>query len=379
MSLQDVRRVLGERSALIEYFFLGENLMAWSITRSEVTAHFTSVDAKSLDGDIRTFHNECQSGGAVSDRLGRRLADIFLKPFSEALRASSELIVVPYGSAHILPFQLLPWEGRPLVATHALRILPSASLLRFLPVSGATTAEGVLAVGNPSNMSYATELGSVPQKFPPLPAAGAEATFVSSLFSRSALLLDAKATDTNVRAKLSDYPILHFATHAYLAADAPLRSAVLLADGTALTVYDFMGMRIEGRLVVLSACETGVGNRTPGDEMLGLTRGLLAAGARAAVVSLWEVNSHSTSLLMEQFYRRLSAGDSPPVALQAAQNHVRVLTPKAARQALNKLRTLHGDARTAGRSGPLETLTSLLQGSTDYRQPFYWAPFVVVG
>jgi CHAT domain-containing protein len=77
-----------------------------------------------------------------------------------------------------------------------------------------------------------------------------------------------------------------------------LQSAILLAEGGALTVSDLVGMRLDKPLVVLSACETGVGQTTAGDELLGLTRGLLAAGARAAVVSLWSVDDHSTSLLM---------------------------------------------------------------------------------
>src|SRR5215470_8738874 len=75
---------------------------------------------------------------------------------------------------------------------------------------------------------------------------------------------------------------LHFATHGNLSQDAPLASSILLAKGEELTVYELMGLRLDADLVVLSACEMGRGETTGGDDVVGLLRGLLAAGARAA-------------------------------------------------------------------------------------------------
>src|SRR5262249_52467544 len=149
-------------------------------------------------------------------------------------------------------------------------------------------------------------------------AAAAEAAFVASLFGQPALLGEA-ATERAVRERIPDCPLIHFATHGKLSEESPLSSAIALANGEELTVYELMGLRLNAELVVLSACNTGQGETTGGDDVLGLTRGLLGAGARAAVVSLWPVDDVSTSLLMGEFYRRLRAGDAPAVALRAAQ------------------------------------------------------------
>ncbi|NIN95911.1 MAG: CHAT domain-containing protein, partial [Anaerolineae bacterium] len=85
------------------------------------------------------------------------------------------------------------------------------------------------------------------------------------------------ATEAAVRQLLVDYPVLHLATHGYLSEEAPLLSSILLANGEALTVYELMGLQLNADLIVLSACETARGQTTGGDDVLGLTRGLLAA------------------------------------------------------------------------------------------------------
>jgi len=167
-------------------------------------------------------------------------------------------------------------------------------------------------------------------------------------------------------------------------------SSLLLADGEALTVYELMGLRLDADLVVLSACETGRGKVTGGDEVLGLTRGLLASGARAAVVSLWPVSDASTTLLMGAFYRRLRAGDSPAQALRSAQNYLRRLRGDAIDQELERLqeavetsiarrgngrRNREFDAGIRNNGSHRRRQTE----SRDYSHPFYWAPFVLVG
>ena len=88
-------------------------------------------------------------------------------------------------------------------------------------------------------------------------------------------------------------PLVHFATHGTLDAETPLNSTVALAQHDELTVHELMSLRLDARLVVLSACGTGQGESTGGDDLLGLTRGLLAAGAQAALVTLWPVDDHA--------------------------------------------------------------------------------------
>jgi CHAT domain-containing protein len=196
-------------------------------------------------------------------------------------------------------------------------------------------------------MAYQPLDGSPPINFDPLSAAEIEAQFVASLFREGRALVSAEATASTVIPLLAEYPLLHLATHGYLSEEAPLLSAIMLANGESLSVYELMGLQLNADLVVLSACNTARGETTRGDDVLGLTRGLLAAGARAAVVSLWSVNDISTSLLMGEFYRELGRGSPPDIALQTAQQYLR-----------------RSDSKDI---------------QADYSHPCFWAPFVLVG
>ena len=162
-------------------------------------------------------------------------------------------------------------------------------------------------------------------------------------------------------------------------------SSIALAKGEHITALELSSLRLDASLVVLSACQTGRGELTPGDDVLGLVRGVLSTGARRAVVTLWTVDDDSTALLMARFYERLRANLSVPRALREAQDYLRLLTPDAKHAELARLR-----ARTeAGRRShgpaiePAGTKRDVSQSATqpvrDYRHPYYWAPFIVIG
>jgi len=136
---------------------------------------------------------------------------------------------------------------------------------------------------------------------------------------------------------------VHLATHGIVDEQAPLFSALLTspAEGqpSRVSLFELTSRRIRARLVVLSACETGLGKLFAGDEVAGLTRALLEAGAETVVASLWKVSDESTATLMAEFHRRRQAGTNSAQALREAALSVR---------------------RT-------------------FAHPFYWAPFVLTG
>jgi CHAT domain-containing protein len=132
--------------------------------------------------------------------------------------------------------------------------------------------------------------------------------------------------------------VLHLACHGLFRADNPIFSSLKLYDGW-LTAANVMPLRLDGALVTLSACESGRSQVLLGDEVVGLTRGFLGAGAATLVVTLWLVQDETTATLMADWYHRLRQGQSPTAALRAAQQALR------------------------------ET----------YRHPYFWAPFTVVG
>jgi len=389
LSLAAVSSALPADAALLQYAFLGDDLLAWAITQQGVAAvHRMTTQTNKLKRQMREFHHSCEQRQAP-DELGRELARALLTPFDQILQAYSQLIVVPYSTAHLLPFHALPWRDQLLAVSHRISYLPSASLIQFLdPNPDTRRATRVLAVGNPAQMRYRAPGRFELEALQALPEAATEATYIASLFPGSKALIGTQATAVAVRAELGNYPLLHFATHGHLDPDVPLLSSIMLANGAVLTVYELMGLRIDADLVVLSACRTGQGEMTGGDDVLGLTRGLLGAGARAAVVSLWPVDDVSTSVFMGEFYRQLQAGRDPSAALQAAQKFLCGLTPEEINVELVRLQTAlqaAGAAETALQPVIREHSArhvgdeQHVPAPADYSHPYYWAPFILVG
>jgi len=152
--------------------------------------------------------------------------------------------------------------------------------------------------------------------------------------------LEEEAQHQRFEAEAGERQLIHLATHAQFRQDDPLFSALLLADGE-LTAQDLFNLELKASLVTFSACETGLGKLGGGDELLGLSRACLYAGASSLVLSLWRVEDQSVAELMQLFYTRLLAGRRKGAALRLAQ-------------------------------------VTLLQ-SESYRHPFFWAPFTLIG
>jgi CHAT domain-containing protein len=349
-----VRRLLPSGTLLLEYFFVGEELLIWAISADAApVAHHATFDTSAITRDIRALHSAID-GFAPWQPIAERLAAQLLVPFAAQIAACRDVLIVPHGAAHLLPFHLLPVNGAMLADRQSVSYLPSASALQWLsPRAMDPVAGQILVVGNPTL---------------DLPAATREAQCVAQQFPGATLLLEGDATEAAVRRAIPGMPLVHFATHGVLDEAMPLNSCLLLADGDELTVYELMLLRLQARLVVLSACSTGKGETTGGDDVLGLTRALLAAGAEAAVVSLWPVDDHSTALFMQEFYAGLSRGLAPRHALQAAQVALRSLTMAEI------------EVRTRGqRRSPAAAAAVIPDDEGGYRHPYFWAPFILVG
>lgn len=368
-TLDEIASLLPPGTALLQAMTLGDHLLVWAITREGMTAApVAEIRAETLALAARRFHAACARGEALEEPRNRDAAALLtghlVTPLAAVLEEQDRLILVPYGDLHLVPFAALPWKGGWLGRHWTLSHLPSASVLPRLSSHGARAgAESALVVGNPSRMSWSPPFG---ERFdlPALDFAEAEATHIAGLYG-GAPLVGAAATKEAVMAGIRDHRVLHFATHGVLSAEAPLLSGIVLADGAALTVNELMATSLDADLVTLSACNTALGARTGGDEVLGLTRGLLAAGARAAVVSLWSVFDGSTAVLMSKLYDELRAEPppGPAEALRRAQAWMIDLPP----------------AELAKRK---EALREVTQGATppaDRIHPQHWGAFLLVG
>ena len=309
--LAEIQARIAEDEALLEYYYDEGDFYAFVVTRESLAA--VRLDGADLEADVRTLRRALEApAGDTHEALGRKLHATLVRPLEARLAGRKALIVVAHGALHYLPFAALRSDTGYLLDAYALRFLPSASVLRYLRAGGGAGRAGILALGNPDLGDPKLDL-----KF-----AEEEALAIVQKVPQSRALVRKDATESAVRQFAAGFSILHFATHGEFNADAPLDSALLLArdersDGL-LSVSKLYAMRFDADLVTLSACETGLGKVASGDDVVGLTRGFLYAGASTVVASLWKVDDLATAALMTRFYDELRAGDRRQ-ALRAAQ------------------------------------------------------------
>ena len=231
---------------------------------------------------------------------------------------SHPVIFLPQGDLFMVPFAALPdAEGKYLIEHHTISTAPSIQTLAFTQVLAKRVVSlgGALVVGDPTMPDYdGTRLLK-------LNGARQEAIDVGKLLNTAPLLGD-QATKKNVLEQMQSATVLHFATHGLLdTIQGDIPGAIALApsgmDNGFLTSGEIFDLKLKADLVVLSACDTGRGKIT-GDGVLGLSRSFVAAGVPSAVVSLWAVGDHSTSILMNHFYRNLRTSPNKASALRQA-------------------------------------------------------------
>lgn len=240
----------------------------------------------------------------------RYLSERLLVPLRRHVEASRVWVVSPDGPLAYLPIEPLPWNGREVIQTRDVSYAVSLSLLVRMPARVETaTPRSMLGIG----ISSAEGL-------PGLPATEEEAREVTALFPRSTLLLGRDATEEALQkldasGALSRFHYVHLAAHATLSPRSSDLSAVHFTSGR-ITAAEWGAYRLNADLVVLSACETGLGVARAGEGVLGLPYAFTMAGARRLVLALWPVADEGAGEFMPRFYRRILAGKSPREALR---------------------------------------------------------------
>ena len=346
--------------------------------------HRRTIDADDFTAMLNRFARACREGTPWQETAAA-VAHLLIAPFSAEIRDAAALVVVPFMAGHRVPFHLLPFGGKAVGADRTVSSLPATGIVRHLTAKRPTglASASRLVVGNPTAMAWNPPGDGPAERYDPLQFAETEAQTVAR--PGDVCLVGAEATKKSVVPEINRHGILHFATHAHVATGAAQLSAVLLADGQALSVADMLGTGIAADLVVLSACDTGTGSLTDGDEVVGLTRGLFAAGAHQAVVSLWPVNDLSTCLLMRRFYQKLA-----DVTVAEALRHARgELARMDQSQQVDELLTLQDEL--ARHKAPPPMLEAVGQAAAthrgddpggklaDFRHPHFWAPFIHLG
>jgi tetratricopeptide (TPR) repeat protein len=273
-----------------------------------------------------------------------------IAPVADFLPTEGTLVIEPHASLWLVPFAALQLPDRTWMNDRwSLIYTPSAQTLteiRSEPCYATLDRSQVLVMGNPLMPTIRTEDG---REIVLAPLSGAEAeakSIVESLGDRQyTLLLQAQATESAVKELALTHNIIHLATHGIAYTEDPLNSFVAFAptatENGLLTAREVAQNReLPVDLVVLSACQTGLG-RVSGDGMLGLSRAFLIAGARTVIVSQWSVSDGATKELMVAFYQNYLASGNKAIALQLAMQKVRSMS--------------------------------------EYSNPRYWAAFAIVG
>jgi CHAT domain-containing protein/tetratricopeptide (TPR) repeat protein len=312
LSLSAVQeQLLDEETLLVEYFVLEEYSLAWVIGHDSFEAVQIDLSRSDLVAQVQYLRNLITEQDFDFD-VAADLYTALFAPLSPYIDGES-LLVVAHDALHYLPFAAL-WNReseRYLGEEIALSYTPSASALKFIRAKQSDNLGLLLALGNPD--------GSLAE-------AGEEVRAVAELFGTAPLLGEA-ATESLIYSGTSDVDFLHLAAHGVYNPYNPLYTRIELAgdqqnDGY-LEVHEIYGLNLRNtNLVVLSACETALGQQNDGDELIGLTRAFIYAGASGVISTLWTIDDRVSSLLMSSFYEHLESGMPSPEALRAAQQEI---------------------------------------------------------
>jgi CHAT domain-containing protein/tetratricopeptide (TPR) repeat protein len=321
----EVRRALAPDEALLEYLVGDSTTIVFIITADSVAALDLNVTRGTLAGLVDFARGTLASPTAGATRRAwraplRRLYGHLMAPVEATglLANTGRLLIAPHAELHYLPFAALLRPGirdEPLVDRYVVEYVPSASVwLRLRGRPAARAPSGVLALA---------------PRAAALPGSEAEVAAIGRIHGAQArVLVGAGATERAFRALAPEQGIVHLATYGVLNKHNPLFSYVELGAGGGedgrLEVHEVFGLSLNARLLVLSACQTGVGagalaDVPPGDDWVGLVQGFLYAGASNVLATLWPVADVATARLMERFYQELARGRPEAEALAVAQ------------------------------------------------------------
>jgi CHAT domain-containing protein len=335
VALDTIRSTLTPACILLEYFRVRDRIVVALLTRDSLDIVPVTL-ASRLGNLLRMFQFQLSKfrldpgyvrgfGETLLKTTQAHLRDLYnelLEPVRQQLNRR-HLIIVPHDILHYLPFHALYDGERYLIDAFTVSYAPSASIYALCHRGAANRAGISLVLGVPD---------------PGTPYIFEEVQSVAGILPQPELFLGAGASESVLREKGPLSRIVHIATHGHFRKDNPMFSGIRLG-GSYLNLYDLYSLKLPVELVTLSGCATGVNVVAAGDELLGLVRGLLYAGAQSLLLTLWDVQDKSTSEFMKSFYRHYGENSDKSLALQSSMHELR----------------------------------------ERYPHPYYWAPFILVG
>ena len=319
VTVDQLQALLPDSTALVEYYFYDRHVYAWLVTRNNLAVHKTEIDPKQFRQDVFDLRSALDRQLSVS-QWSRSFYEKLVAPMKSGLDQVSHIVFIPHGTLHYLPFAVLsPDEQHYLGLEKSLSIAPSATVFGYCLKKGNPLLAKdrrdmpVAAFGDPDLGDHAWDL----------PFASLEANSLSRYFTHVNTWLGKRASETNLDNRPELPPLILFSCHGVFDDINPMLSALLLApdslnDGR-LEAREIFGLKMQAFIVAMSACETGLGTIRGGDEVIGLSRSFIYAGASSLLSSLWKVDDLATAVLMKRFFRNLAEGHSRAESLRLAQ------------------------------------------------------------
>ena len=336
MNLSSASTLLAPDEALLDYYVSIDKVYLFAVTKAKTKLVTINWTPEEVTGKVEAYRSAVHDIGRDDYRVfGRELYDSLVAPVN-AVVAGKKLLIVPSGRLNNLPFGGLMDDTLFLAERYEISVLPNVSTLQFIRTGKKLSATPtVFALGNPDNPRVTR-----------LPGTEREVNAIKSIYPTSVVYLGDNATESIAKRQMGGFDIIHIASHGLFNAEYPLLSSLALTpdadnDGF-LEVHELYNMNLTNtKLVILSACETGLSQIKKNDDVIGLVRGFIYAGVPSTLASLWKVDDAATASLMSGFHLLLKLGNSKGEALRKAQEQL-MRTPAT-------------------------------------RHPYYWAAFVLYG
>jgi CHAT domain-containing protein/Tfp pilus assembly protein PilF len=317
LTVPEVQKFLKADTTLLSYLVTSGKTIAFIISRDS----FQAVELPVKESELFDMIREFRSFPTVKTWQRNKVESLhrsLVAPIKQYLKTPI-MGIVPYGVLHYIPFSMLSDGSRYLDEEHTIFYLPSVSVLPYIR-NNRKENESLLAVAYDR-----------PKGLGPLPYVNSEVRAIAQTYRAQVLTRNA-ATEEKVLSLAGNYDILHLAAHYELNTESPLLSRIVFAPSKSadgfLEVREIYNLNLRKTdLVVLSASQTQLGKQTRGDDLIGLERAFIYAGAATVIGSLWNVDDEVTTLLMISFYKHLKKGMTKAEALRRAQAETRIKYP----------------------------------------------------
>lgn len=323
LNARQIQQMLPNETILLEYILTKHNIVIWSVSPENIKAQMLKFPLDSLQGIVKRFRDRISRHFSIENEA-KQLYSILIRPIEDNLNDDQHLIIIPHGILHYVPFAaLMHNKNQYLLDKYTLSLAPSSTVLEHC------LQKGQIYVDNPRWERRALALGNPELNDPEMELIFAEQEIRSlkRVYPQVEAFLEHEATETIFKQKGLQNNIIVFSCHGEYDERNPLFSALLLAGDTQntgrLESHEIFGLNLNAYLVTMSACETGLGSIVGGDEVIGLSRSFIFAGASSLMASLWKVDDLATAVLIKRFFRYLNEGHTRSQALRLAQLLVR--------------------------------------------------------